>query len=94
MVMMYLFQEPFSHEPRPERPDVAKKYKQHKKDEGKYDMLRILQDDANYLGRGLHYRILWACEEGEENPCTWVEASLVDESAVTEWKWWSWTRPL
>ena len=65
-----------------------KKLKQEKMHEGKYEMLRILQEKDSYLDvLGRHYQILWARdEETIPNACTWVPALLVDASAVADWE--------
>ena len=84
---MYFFQETTDKK-------ESKRAKKEDKEEGKYDMLRILQETDSYMGLGRHYQILWACEEHAEggdlisNPRTWVAAQLVDSSAVQEWHWW------
>ena len=56
-------------------------------------MLRIVQEKDSYLEvLGLHYEILWARDEDDEetitNASTWVPACQVDKSAVAEWEWW------
>ena len=70
----------------------SKKLKQEKIYEGKYAMLRIVQEKDSCLGvLGRHYQILWARDEDEktiENACTWVPALQVDPSAVAQWEWW------